>query len=366
MKEHILVVGGYGHVGKMICSQLGELYPGRVIAAGRSLDRAKQYCRTTGGKVKPLQLNVYEPCDPQLLEQIRVVVMCLDQNENHFVKSCLLSGTHYIDISASYAFLQQVEKLHDAAKENGVSGLLSVGLAPGLTNLMALQAIELMDDAQQIDITIMLGIGDEHGQAAIEWTVQSLSSSFSVTQGGIPHAVTSFSDGKRVDFGGAIGTKTAYRFNFSDQHILPKTLGIPTVSTRLCFDSEVLTRGIAAARSVGLLKLFTNKWMEQIMVHSMGRVSFGKADFAVKVDGYGIKDGKPAVVECFLRGKHEACMTAQTAVFAAQKAYEEAFAHGVYHIEQLIRPNAIQSIINNLADYEVRRDSHSQMIHLPL
>lgn len=364
MKEHILVVGGYGHVGKMICSLLGEMYPGRVIAAGRNLERAEQYCRTTGGKVRPLQLNVHEPCDPLLLEHVRLVMMCIDQDEDHFVQSCLLSGTHYIDISASYSFLQQVENLHHTAKEHGAAGVLSVGLAPGLTNLMALQAVELMDKAEQIDIAIMLGMGDEHGQAAIEWTVHSLYSRFSVIQAGIPHPVTSFSDGKRVDFGGAIGSKTAYRFNFSDQHIVPRTLGIPTVSTRLCFDSAAVTAGIAAARSVGLLQLFKYEWMKQYMVRSMKRLSFGSADFAVKVDAYGITEGSPTVVECFLHGQHEAQMTALTAVFAAQKAYEGFFPHGVYQIEQLLDPNAIHSIIKAAAEYVVKVDSKA--VHFPL
>lgn len=33
MKDNIVVVGGYGHVGKMICKELGDLHPGKVYAA---------------------------------------------------------------------------------------------------------------------------------------------------------------------------------------------------------------------------------------------------------------------------------------------------------------------------------------------
>jgi len=60
MKNDIVVVGGYGHVGKMICRDLGELYPGKVYAAGRSFSRAEQFSRSTNGKVRPLELNIKE------------------------------------------------------------------------------------------------------------------------------------------------------------------------------------------------------------------------------------------------------------------------------------------------------------------
>ncbi|KIV54297.1 hypothetical protein AM501_18810 [Aneurinibacillus migulanus] len=72
MKEHIVVVGGYGRVGQTICRELGELYPGKVYAAGRSLECAEQFSRTTGRKVRP-----------------------------------------YVDISANDSFLTQVEELRE-------------------------------------------------------------------------------------------------------------------------------------------------------------------------------------------------------------------------------------------------------------
>lgn len=37
----ILVIGGYGNVGKVICKTLADRFPGRVIAAGRNLSAAQ-------------------------------------------------------------------------------------------------------------------------------------------------------------------------------------------------------------------------------------------------------------------------------------------------------------------------------------
>lgn len=47
--------------------------------------------------------------------------------------------------------------------------MLSIGLAPGLTNLLAAHAHRLLDEVTELDIFIMLGLGDRHGKAAMEW-----------------------------------------------------------------------------------------------------------------------------------------------------------------------------------------------------
>lgn len=107
-KDKILVVGGYGSVGRIISVTLGDLFPGRVIAAGRSYDKAEQLSIETQQRVLPMALDIsYAYENDELLNQVAVVVMCLDQPDTHFVEQCTQRGIHYIDISASYEFLSQ-------------------------------------------------------------------------------------------------------------------------------------------------------------------------------------------------------------------------------------------------------------------
>lgn len=40
-KEDIVVVGGYGHVGRTICEILEKKYPGKVFAAGEVLKKQR-------------------------------------------------------------------------------------------------------------------------------------------------------------------------------------------------------------------------------------------------------------------------------------------------------------------------------------
>ncbi|MGZ0040269.1 hypothetical protein [Paenibacillus ottowii] len=97
---------------------------------------------------------------------------------------------------------------------------------------MALQVTQLMDQTDELNISLRLGLGDQHGQAAIEWTVDQIHTDLEVIQQRRPVIRKSFTDGMVADFGAGVGRHRAYRFPFSDQQTLPRTLNILTVSTR--------------------------------------------------------------------------------------------------------------------------------------
>ncbi|WP_246131841.1 saccharopine dehydrogenase NADP-binding domain-containing protein [Paenibacillus hemerocallicola] len=287
MKNDILVIGGYGVAGQTICRELGRKAPGRVFAAGRNLERAERFCRTTAGSVLPLRLDIREPIGEHFFARFRAVVMCLDQENTDFLRACIRSGTHYADVTANNSFLSKAEGLHEDARANGAAVVLSVGLAPGLTNLLALEAVNRMDATATLDISVMLGLGDSHGDAAMEWTLQNVNKSFEVTENGGKVSVSAFTDGKLVDFGTGFGRKKAYRFNFPDQHTLPRTLRVPSVSTRLCFDSGAATMLLAGLKAVNMLSFLETKPVRRAAIRVAGLIRWGQDSYALKVDAWG-------------------------------------------------------------------------------
>ncbi|ASR48458.1 saccharopine dehydrogenase [Paenibacillus kribbensis] len=353
-KDNIIIIGGYGHVGKIICIELSKWFPGKVFAAGRSLERATEFSQQTAGKVQPMQLNIHEPIAPSILEQVKVVIMCLDQENTALVRACLQHGAHYMDITANGAFLHQVEQCHQEARAYQTTALLSAGLAPGLTNLLALQATQLMDQTEELNISLMLGLGDEHGQAAIEWTVDQIHTDLEVMEEGRPVMRKSFTDGKVADFGAGVGRHRAYRFPFSDQQILPRTLGIPTVSTRLCFDSRLTTRLLAGLRTTGLSGLLRQQSVRDVVVRSFSKLHLGGNGVAVKVDARGTLKDKQTEVECQLRGHQQSNLTAKAAVFAALALYRSELPYGVFHMEQCFAWSRMRDWLGQLVAVEIQ------------
>lgn len=80
-------------------------------------------------------------------------------------------NARFVDISASSGYL---EKIAAAPAAGGV--LAFVGLAPGLSTLMASELAAEAGD--HVDVGLTLGEGDEHGRAAVEWTVGLLGATF--------------------------------------------------------------------------------------------------------------------------------------------------------------------------------------------
>ncbi len=332
----IIVAGGYGHVGQQLCLLLAKHYPGQVYAAGRSMEKAERFSRESGGQVLPMELDIRAPFDADKLAGARLLIMCLDQEEPHFVDACLRAGIHYMDISASDSFLTRVEQLQEAAHQGQAVALLSVGLVPGLSNLMAKEAYGLLEHTDRIDITLLLGLGDEHGQAAIEWTIDQLGTDFTVAWNGTEQQVRTFADGRATELGESWGSRRAYRFNFADQHVLSRTLGVP-VATRLCLDSAWVTGGIRLLRKLGLTRLLSWSKIRSAAVKSFARWRGGSDAYVLQVEASGHISGSRAVSKLRLEGRKEATVTASAAAAAALALYREEPAPGIYHIEQLLQ-----------------------------
>lgn len=66
LRDQIVVIGGYGHVGQGICQVLAKSYPGKVYAAGKTLSRADAFSQATDGRVQPMQIDIREVPDEQL------------------------------------------------------------------------------------------------------------------------------------------------------------------------------------------------------------------------------------------------------------------------------------------------------------
>ncbi|MDP4097851.1 saccharopine dehydrogenase [Paenibacillus sp. P96] len=300
-----------------------------------------------------MQIDINKAITPDILSSFKVAVMCLDQQNTDFVQVCLQQGIHYTDISADYSFLSKVEQLRPTNGSQGATAVLSVGLAPGLTNLLALQASRQLDKVDEIHISIMLGLGDSHGRAAIEWTVDNLRQNFSTLEQGETVERVSFTDGRATDFGSDMGTRTAYRFNFADQHILQRTLQ-SSVATRLCFDSEWVTKGIAALKRARALRLLNVPRVRELMMNLLSSIQIGKPIYAVKVEARGWKQNKPALAECFLRGSHEADATAAAAAVVATKLYAAELPQGIYHIEEWFDYTAFEKPLTGVVEMAER------------
>ncbi len=117
--------------------------------------------------------------------------------------------------------------------------LLNVGLAPGLTDLLA--AAVHASAPGPIDLAVFLGAGERHGAAAVAWSYGLLGRRFRDTSTG--SLVRNYTTPRRFDLPGH-HRRRLYRVDFSDQHVLTRDLGVP-VRTYFGLDSRLATASLA-------------------------------------------------------------------------------------------------------------------------
>ncbi|MFJ5673307.1 saccharopine dehydrogenase NADP-binding domain-containing protein [Bacillus safensis] len=96
------------------------MYPGQIVAAGRSYEKAEQFSQQTKGRVRPYKLDVSQPLHSDWMDETKLVIMCLDQEATSFAETVLRAGIDYIDISAKGAYMEQMAQIdQQAAQCNG-------------------------------------------------------------------------------------------------------------------------------------------------------------------------------------------------------------------------------------------------------
>lgn len=309
----VLVVGGYGAVGAAVTGTLAAWFPDRVVPAGRDEVRARQL---GGVRVDVADLAGFRQVLDELGD-VSAVVLCVEPADAGLARVCLERGIHLVDVGATYRLLEDVAALHDVAAEAGATAVLSVGLAPGLTNLLARRVDDAVGGAERIDLTVLLGTGERHGADAVRWTVAGLSK---------PVAA----EPQRLSLPG-YGMRTAHPFPFSDQYTLRRTLRVPEVTTRLCLDSRPLTAALFGLRRAGLLRGARGTRRQQVLTTAFRHVRLGGEGFAVRADAY--RGDRHATLA--LTGHGQSRVSGLVAAHAVRTLLTKSVPAGVHHLEQL-------------------------------
>ncbi|MCP2293000.1 saccharopine dehydrogenase NADP-binding domain-containing protein [Nocardia amikacinitolerans] len=314
----VVILGGYGAVGREAAAAL--------VAAGqrvRLVGRRPERARAVDG-AEMVRADIAD--DRQLaevLDDASVVLMCAELDNARVARACFERGVHYLDVSASHGVLGGIEELDDLAVAHDAVGVLSVGLIPGVSNLLARRVVEV-SGGRTVRIGAVLGSGEAHGPAALRWTLDGLgtmSGSWRMT----------FPEGGRV----------VHRFPFSDQYTLVHTLGIDEARTGLALDSRPLTWLIGAARRPLLARLMRGRVVEWLLA----RVHVGSERFAVVAES--------GATSAWFAGHRQSHATGLVAALLVRRV--ESFPAGVRHIDQLVE----------LGEFLAELDAYGFESHLP-
>ncbi|MGW5753734.1 SDR family oxidoreductase [Nocardia rhamnosiphila] len=219
----ILVLGGYGAVGGHLVAELRRRGDS-VLAAGRDPARADV---------------VVDLADPALIQYsaalagVDTVVNASGAEDPELAARASAAGCAFVDVTATAGY---IDELRQSAPAGPI--VVDVGLAPGLTDLLAVGVHT--ESPGPVDLAVILGAGERHGAAATEWSYQLLGKHFDDGSG----RIRNYSRPAEFLLPGQDRPRRLYRLDFSDQHTLRRALGVP-VRTYFGLDSRVATTALA-------------------------------------------------------------------------------------------------------------------------
>lgn len=301
-----LILGGYGAVGREAAHALTGQPGTHVIVAGRNPAKAAPVPGATA-----LRVDAADPADlARALDGVGTVLMCAEIDNVRVARACVERGIHYVDVTASRHLLAGLQDLDGTARRHGATVALSVGLVPGVTNLLARVCAERSPSGCLL-IGALLGSGEAHGPAALAWTLDGLG-----RLGG----------SWAMRFPEPYGERIVYRFPFSDQYTLPGTLGVGSARTGLCLDSRPLTRLLAVAGRPAVARLLRRPRVRRLLIRALSTVHAGGDGFAVTV--------RRGAVQASFAGWRQSRATGQAAALLIGKL--PGLPPGAAHIEQLV------------------------------
>lgn len=331
----IVIAGGYGHVGRAIAARLAPGYPDRVVLAGRSESKARGTASGIGHGCRGMRLDTADGVAPA---GASVVIMCLDQFDPSFAADCLQRGIGYVDVSADDRILGMIEALDATARRGEAPGLIDVGLAPGLTNLLSRILVESVEDTVTLDLFVLLGAGDDHGPAAIEWTLDKFDSEFIVFEDGEPRWVRAQRETRTAEVPGRRNPVLGVRFDFPEQRSLVRTLAVPTVSSWMATLPPSVARSMRMAALAGGGELTRRPRSRKALLKALLRGGVGTDECGVLVQA---TDASGEMTEISVLSADQSALTASATALMATRMIEGQLPPGVHHSDEVIEPRAL-------------------------
>lgn len=301
MSDRILILGGQGRIGGSVALDLLAHTPAQITITGRSL-RAGGMMDTLGDRVQflPLDLSDRVALDRAIAET-DLVIHCagpFGYRDGRVLESCIQQKVHYLDVADNPPFVMKALTRCQAATDAGITAVVSTGVFPGMSNSMARQVIEQLDEAETLQLSYIVAGSGGAGITVMRTTFIELQHPFQAWIDGQWQSVRPYTQREVVNFPKPYGRCGVYWFNTSEATTLPGSFPqLKTVVTKFGSTPDYysrLTWSMAHGLPKGVLQNpKTVEFLAQVS-YKMTQYTdrFSGIGVAMRVEATGQKDGR--------------------------------------------------------------------------
>ncbi|VEU37321.1 unnamed protein product [Pseudo-nitzschia multistriata] len=353
---NVLVVGGSGRVGGSTVRWLKEF-----SSRDPSMDlRIKVGGRSRRSFEKAKQTGVIPPADPdcvngncsnqeigfvhldwagwtdQVIEEAILGCNCglvvhtagpfQGRTDPTLLRCCAKHGIPYVDVCDEFELAQTAkEGSGEAATTNGVAAVVASGIWPGVSALMAAEAVgKLRDDGKEpgsIDFSFFTAGTGNAGPTIVSATFLLLATPVIAFRNGAKTLLEPWTEPRETDFGPAVGKKPNWLLDNPDVPTTALSLGVPNVASRFGTDPLPWNYLFGAMKAIPRSVLYNRDLMQGFALFSEPIIRFVDklvgATNAMRVDVVS-EDGSETVTAQIVHDDLEVCVGLATAAFALE------------------------------------------------
>ncbi|MEK3875202.1 saccharopine dehydrogenase [Paenibacillus sp. FSL M7-0420] len=353
-RKKVLIVGGYGAVGRQIAQILLDRHPDLDIAlGGRSPEKAAPF---ESERVQTVVID--NNADDPLLntdDNVSLIINSVNDLQDRLLLSAVRRKIPFIDLTRwTEIFQQSVSKLENI--ELSAPVVLSSGWMAGTASLFAMLHSASLQNVS-INLHALYSLNDKAGPDSAAY-MDRMTIPFHITEPEGLRLVFPMTDPVKVQFPDGYTAK-CYRLDTPDHVTLPKADQVDSASFRISFDSKASTYALVGLVKSGIWKLTSGERFRSLRRSLLYNPGTGSAHhILIHLKG---RDHEGHWVERRIAISDPLGQTHLTALGAAvqaekllQASEDEPLAPGIYYPEDL--PDArmdASAIINFFKQYGV-------------
>lgn len=158
INRRFVVLGGAGTIGKFVVRDLFESHPkNQVLIADYNIEAAERLAKSFHSKrISACFADADKEAElTQLLENSSVVINCLQHNFNlQIMEAASYVGANYVDLGGLFTWTKRQLELHALFQKFGLTAVIGMGCAPGITNVLAAYAASKLRTITSIKIRV--------------------------------------------------------------------------------------------------------------------------------------------------------------------------------------------------------------------
>lgn len=253
---------GCGEMGKAAIKDLVEYGEfDEVIVCDIDIKKAEKFVKKLKSEKAVVSAKFVDVTDKKklvsLMSGVDVTLSCVGPFFKFalpVVKAAIEAKVNLVDICDDYDLTLKVLELDAAAKDAGITIISGLGVSPGATNILVKAAAEMLDEPQEVHISLLLGAPDLGGIAEITHRFHSMYGEVPTFQNGKYVKVRAFVDGREtVEFPKPFGKFEVFHIGHPEPLTIPKYIKKVTyVDTKCAINPPSIKELILSLGNLGL------------------------------------------------------------------------------------------------------------------